>query len=307
MGSRKQTSTQSTTQSLPANQQRNVDSLLQGALDYFNTGGRSYFPGDTVADFDPLQTAGQNQLVGYAGGVGQDLVGSAIEGNQFFMDPRNIFAPENIPGFQGSVDALTRGYTQNLTENILPNVRSGDTFSGQFGGSAGGIGQGLAVGRSNEALAGSLENMYLGAYGQGLDTLNQAMNRAPSLFALGAAPGSLMTGVGAERQGQEQKEILGGMARHEFEQNEPAVILSLLQALTGNLGQYGGTTDTTATESTSGGGVAQALGGALSLASLLAPGGQTGLLSRLLGLGLGGTGNDGGSGTITPGSPGGGF
>lgn len=274
-GSGSQTSRQTTTTELPAGQQTNIDQLLRGALDYYNTGGRTFYPGDTVANFDPYQLQGQQSLVDYATGTGQNLVSDAFASNQFFTNPENIMNPENIPGFSGSVDAMTRGYTQNLTENILPYVRSGGTASGQFGGSAQGIGEALSVDRSNQALADSLSNMYLGAYGQGLGSFNQAMNRVPSLFALGAQPGSIVSGVGAQRQGQEQREITADVDRYNFAQNEPAIMLSLLQALSGTAGTYGGTTETRGKQEGGGGGILPGIGGALTLASMFG-GGQGG-------------------------------
>lgn len=274
MGGGNQTQTQETTTTLPGNQQRNVDVLLQEALNYFRGGGREFFPGDTVANFDPFQTQGQNTLVDFATGTGQELVSGALEGNQFFTNPENIFNPENIPGFQGVTEAITRQHTDNLLQNILPQIRGGGTASGQFGGSASGIGQGLAVGQSQQALGDSLSNLNLGAYQLGLDSFNQALNRAPSLFALGAAPGSLVSGVGAERQAQDQREIGGERERFSFEQNEPAIILSLLQSLTGGAGQFGGTTTTTSETDPGSSGLLQGLGTALTLAIMLGSGGS---------------------------------
>lgn len=290
-GGTKRESRQTTTQTLPANQQRNVDALLQGALDYFNSGGRQFFPGDTVANFDPLQTQGQNTLVDFAQGPGQDFVSSVLNSNAFFADPNNVLNLDNIPGFRATQDATTGLFTRNLLENILPKIRGGGTSSGQFGGSASGIGQALSVDRSQQALADALARQDLQAYGLGLNSLNQALNRAPSLFALGAAPGQLVSDVGQQRQIQAQNEIRGARERFDFAQNEPAILLSLLQALTGSFGQFGGTTDTNATERTSSsGGLSQALGGALAIASLM-----SGNPAPLLGA-LGGAGGGGASG-----------
>lgn len=271
MGGGRTSSSSTTTTSLPANQQRNVDQLLNGALQYYNSGGREFFPGDLIADFNANQVGGQNQLLSYAGGQGQDLINSAFDANSLFLDPNNIFNPSQIPGFQGTVDDLTRNYTTNLLENILPAVRGGATASGQFGGSASGIGQALSVDRSQQALGDSLSNLYLGAYGQGLDSFNQAINRVPGLFQLGAAPGQIQSGVGDIQQNQAQREIQGEVARHEFEQNEPIFLLQLLRELTGQAGTFGGSTQTNSSQKTSSSPVTQALGGALSLASIWNP------------------------------------
>jgi len=276
---------------LPANQQLNIDTLLQGALDFFNTGGRTFFPGDTVADFDPLQTQGQNQLINFAGGVGGDLTNEAIAGNRFFLNPENIFKPENIPGFQQVTDDITRGFTQNLTENILPNIRSGGTATGQFGGSASGIGEALSVERSNAGLADSLGALNLGAFQAGLDTFNQAQNRTPALFALGARPGQITAGVGDARQNQAQAEIGGEIARHNFEQNEPLFNLAALQSATGTAGQFGGAQETRSEVTSSP--LNQGIGALLTGASIFGPSG---------GAGIGGGGKGGTEGLTTGGT-----
>jgi len=292
-GSSTQRSEQTTTTSPPANQQTNIDQLLRGALDYYNSGGRTFFPGETVAGFDPLQTQGQNQILDYANGTGSQLIGDAFRSNAVFTNPDNILNPSQIPGFQGSVDAVTRGLTQNLTENILPSVRGGGTYSGQFGGTPQGIGEALSTARTQDTIGDVTSNMYLNAYGQGLNSFNQAMNRVPSLFALGGQPGQIASDIGTVRQGQTQREIDSDVRRHEFAQNEPIMLLNLLQALTGNAGQYGGTVETTGkSEGGSPSGANLGIGSALSLASLFGGGG--------------GFGGKGGGDASTGGNPGGG-
>jgi hypothetical protein len=293
MGGGRTSQTQTQTTNLPEGQQRNVDTLLSGALDFFNSGGRSFFPGDINADFNPNQIAGQNALVNFAGGLGTDLSTEAINANRFFMDINNL-DPTNVPGFQGSVDDITRGFTQNLTENILPNVRGGGTATGQFGGSATGIGEALAVERSNAGLSDSLSNLTFQSYLSGLDSFNQALNRAPQMFGLGAAPGTLVGQVGDIQQGQAQREIDADVARHNFGQNEPIAMLELLRSLTGQSGEFGGTTTGTVSQS-GGGGIGNILGGALSLASLF--GGQGGGGGKGGG-GGGGSANFGGFSTL---------
>ena len=275
-GKSTQQTNQTQTNSLPANQQMNVDALMQGALNYYNSGGRSFFPGDTVADFNPNQLAGQGQLLDFAGGSGQDFANAALRGNEFFMNPENIMNPDNIPGYRDAQDATSRMFTENLMENILPQVRSGGTSSGQFGGSASGIGQALSVDRSQSGLADALTQMDLGAYAQGLNSFNQAQNRAPSLFNLGTRPGTIIAGVGDAQQGQQQREIDADVARHTFEQNEPLYNLAALQNLTGQYGQYGGTqTGESTTTQTSKPGLAQAMGLGLMGASALGTGGAS--------------------------------
>lgn len=271
MSGGKQTSTTTQTQTMPRNQQRAVDLMLQGATQNYMGGGRTFFPGDIIADFDPLQTAGQNQIVNFAGGVGTDLINQAIDANSIFLDPSNLFNPGQIPGFQGVSDAITRQMTQNLTENILPSIRQGAIGSGQFGGSAQGIGEGLAVGRTNDSLGDALSQLNLGAYQMGLNAMQNAIGRAPALMAAGALPGQMIADVGATRQNQAQREIGGQMARHEFEQNEPIFQLQLLRDLAGSFGQYGGTTTSRSEQEVEQSVLNKALGAALLATTMFNP------------------------------------
>lgn len=271
MSDNEQRQRQTTTTSLPSNQQRNVDTLLNDALRYYNTGGREFYTGDPIADFTPAQISGQQQNLDFAGGVGQQLATDAISANNFFLNPENIFNPDAIPGFTGAVDDLSRTYTRNLTENILPYVRGEGTLTGQFGGSAQGVGQALAVDRTTENLGDSLSNLYLGAYGQGLDSFNQAIGRSPGLYAFGLAPGQTEQAIGGIQQNQNQRETQADIARFEFNQNEPIAMLQLLQSLTGQAGQYGGTVRSDSVTEAASSPITQALGGALSLASLWNP------------------------------------
>lgn len=294
-GKQKQEQSQTTRTILPANQQRNIDLLMNEARNYYNSGGRQFYQGDMVADFNPYQTAGQQYMLDYAGGVGQDLVNNAMAGNNYFLDPNNIMSPENMPGFQGTVDAVQRTFTDNLLRNILPSVRGGGTSSGQYGGSASGIGQALATSEATKNIADSIAPMYMDAYGRGLDMFNQAQNRAPSLFALGAAPGTIMGQVGDATQAQQQREIDADVMKWNFAQNEPIQLLSLLQSLTGSAGQYGGTTQSNSTTSTSGGGnpLGQALGIGMMLMGMPGPGAS--MLAGGSGAGKGGATGEGGA------------
>ena len=288
MGSGRSSQQQTTQNLLPVNQQNNVDVLMRQALDYYNSGGREYYQGDTVADYNPLQSGGQDAMLGYASGAGGDFINQAMAGNSFFMDPNNIFNLDNIPGYRDAQGATTDLFTRNLTENILPSVRGGGTSSGQYGGSATGIGEALSVGRSSEGLSNALAGMDLAAYGQGLNSFNQAQNRAPGLFQLGAQPATIMANIGDAQQGQEQREIDANVARHMFEQNEPGVLLAMLQQLTGSAGQYGGTQESTTTMNPASNPLGQALG--LGLMGMSAFGGG--------GMPVGGAGKGGATGSL---------
>lgn len=278
MGDNTTSSTQTTTQTLPANQQRNVDVLLRGALDYFNSGGRTFFPGDVVADFDPLQLAGQGQLVNFAGGVGTDLASDTINANRRLLDP-TILDPSQNPIYTNVIgDLLTRN-TQNFQEQVLPSIRTDPIANRTLGGSAENISTALATDRFLQNQREQQNAIALGQQGLGLNAMLNAIRSAPGSFQLGVRPGEIVSGVGGVRQNQAQNEIQGEVARHEFEQNEPIAILELLRNLTGQAGTFGGTTETTSEQTTESSPINQVLGGAMLAASLYNP--MTSLFSRL--------------------------
>ncbi len=263
-----QNSTQTTT--LPGDQQQNVDLLMQGARDLYQGGGPRYFQGQTYAGTDPLTTQGRQGMTNYAGGVGSALVGDAIATDRSFMDPNNIFNPENIPGFQRAQQGVITNANNNLTRNILPAIRSGSVAAGSYGGSRQGIAEGLALGETNRYIGDTLANMNMQAYEGGMNRANAAAARAPQTYGLGLAPGSTMASVGDAYRSDAQRGIDADMARWNFEQLAPLLNLQNFQALTGTAGQYGGTTTGQQTSNMSGGNSFMApLGGLMSMMSMM--------------------------------------
>ena len=273
-GTQKQTTTGSTTTLLPENQQQNVDLLMQGARDFYNSGGVKFYPGQTYADTTGQQLTARQNAEGYATGAGQDLVNNYQAGENFWLNPANTFNPQNIPGFTAAQDDVTQRVRRELTESMLPGIRGGAIQSNSLGGSRQNLGEGLAVGRASDALAGTLANMNMQAYGQGLNMYNAAAGRAPQTYNMGLAPSQTLSAVGQEYQSDQQRAIDESMQRFNFEQLAPLLNLQALQSLTGTAGQYGGTVNSTQEQKMSGGGGGglAALGGFLSLLSLAIPG-----------------------------------
>lgn len=265
-----QTTNQTQTTTLPGAQQTNVDTLMRGALDQYNSGGPRFFPGQTFAGSNAQQDAARAGSQAYAGGVGGALASDAVANDRFWMNPANIFNPQNIPGFAAATKYVTDGTTRNLTEGILPSIRGGSMLNGNLGGSRQGIAEGLAAGRTSDALAGQLGQMAMGAYSQGLNMNNAAASRAPTTFALGNAPNSLVGSVGDALRSDSQQAIDAERERFNYEQMRPLLNLQTLQGLTGTAGQYGGTTTSSgrAGVSDGGAGVTQTIGTILTIAAM---------------------------------------
>lgn len=263
MGSSSKT-VSTTEQRLPGNQQANVNLLQQGAGTWFQGGGPQFYNQNTVAGPNANQTAGREAALNTASNIG-GFIDTARQGDQFWMNPANIFNTANIPGFQAAQDSVVRDTTRALTEGILPTLRSGSVASGTYGGTRQGIGEGLAVGRTADALAGQLGKMQMDAFGQSLNMYNAAQGRVPQQIASSFVPSTVQQDVGAAQRADQQQQIDADRQRWEHEQMAPLFALQQLQQLIGSMGQYGGTTTQTNVTKTPFNAM-QALGGAAALA-----------------------------------------
>lgn len=271
-GSSRQTSESTQTQTLPANQQANVDLLMQGIGQLYQSGGPQYFPGQTYAGATPEQIQARNMAAGYATGAGQNYANTAVQSNQQMMDPNRIFDLQATPGYGAVRQGIQDTVTRNLTENILPQSTLAQAATGDLGGSRGAMMDALAMGRTGGELASALGQLDLGVSAQNRGSYEAAMNRAGDIYGLGQAPAQSLENVGAANRADQQGQIQADMARWDFQQNQLPRLLQMVQSLTGSAGQYGGTTTGRETTSSSGGGgIGQILGPLLMAASFFPP------------------------------------
>lgn len=154
-----------------------------------------------VAPFDPLQTQGQETVLG-AVPQQQDLATAALGANKFLLG--DALYPGTNPALQQTIDYATQPIMNQFLENILPAIRGGAETTGQFGGSR----------RANiEARAASdVENNMLGAssalanegYQTGVRALMAGLGLTPVTQSTLETPGLTQSGVGDVRQQQEQ-------------------------------------------------------------------------------------------------------
>lgn len=255
---------------LPQNQQNNVDLLQTEAGQLYRSGGPQYYGGQTFAGPTAGELLSRDMASNYATGAGQDYVNQLRSGDQFWLDPKNIYNPQAVPGFRDSQQYITDQITNNLTRNILPQVQGGATAGGTLGGSRQGISEGLAIGETSRNIGGALSDMEMGLFDRGMNMYNAAAARAPMVYDLGLAGAEVLGQVGAAERADQQQAIDADMARFNFEQMAPYLNLQMLQGFTGTAGQYGGTTNSKGQVSQdSGNGPMQAVGTILTLLSLL--------------------------------------
>jgi hypothetical protein len=271
-------------------EQQQLFNLALPALTEFAGNPPQAFPGQTVAGFDPAQLAGQQTLVNQAQGNLTNLGDSALQASQFFLGPG--LDPLTNPFLQSAISAAVQPLFQGLTQSALPAVRGEANTVGQVGSSRQGIAEGLAI-QGTQQTAG---NVAAGLANQGFQTAMEAgiraLGLAPQTGGLLLQPGGILSAVGAERQGQEQREIDAEVNKFLQEQLLPFLSAKEIASIAFGIPNQ----SSTASGTTSGGGISPiqgALGGAATgaaIGSLFGPGPGTaigagvGAMGGLLGL-----------------------
>lgn len=239
---------QTATAALPSFQQPVVDAYFKDLLSKYTTGGLTpgVYDGPRVAGATPAELAARTMATNYAGGQGSGFADSVMGASRTLLDPNTILNPANIPGMQATKDAMIRSVTRNLTEQILPHIRNSSSFAGGYGDNRQGIAEGLAIGRTNEGLAGALGNLDLGTYQAGLGAMQNALSMAPSTYNVGTAPANTMSQVGTAERADVQAGIDAQRAQFAEQQAaSPGNVLNILRGLMGGQGDYGGQTAAT--------------------------------------------------------------
>jgi hypothetical protein len=168
-------------------------------------------------------------------------------------------------------NAITGAVNQNLQQNILPGINRNSVATGGYGGSRQGVAQGVAVGNASTGLAQALANLYGGAwdaqqgrdlskYGmdQGSRTANRQIDLTQNQQGYNQFWDTINNQLGL---GKAQTDI--GTAQYNASKDPINTYSNLVNPYTG----LGGTKTTT--DPASGGGLAGAAGGALTIAQLI--------------------------------------
>ncbi|HEX6824745.1 MAG TPA: hypothetical protein VF077_00400 [Nitrospiraceae bacterium] len=237
-------------------QQPYINSLLSESQKLYNSEGPSYFPGNTVADFNDKINTGQGYL--------SETAGQNAAKNDTQIDPATQFGLKaydvaNNPYVTGMAKASTEPIIQQLKEEVLPGLRSGAIATGTQGSSRQGISEAQGMERAARAAMNTQSGIYGQAYGQGLTTMSNTLSQMPALQSMSYQPGQVMTGIGEQQRGLEQAKIDAEIAKHNYNQQLP--YQKLVEYGNQVSKPFGGTStsDVTAT-----GGANQTIGGILS-------------------------------------------
>lgn len=220
--------TQSTT--VKNDKQSKLTKLAMPYAENFATGGVPELPDfSLVAGFDPLQTQGQEMVLGSTDAM-QNIVGSAGQGNAFLSSGAAL-DPNSNPALRATIDASTRPIIQNLMETVMPSIRNNAVATGNFGSSRQGIAQGLATGRAATAVGDTAAKVATAGYNSGLDAMGKAQANAAGVAGAQAIPGMTTSGVGDVRQALAQM-LLGEQGqRHNYEQTGDLMMARELMSL----------------------------------------------------------------------------
>lgn len=172
------------------------------------------FAGPGVAGTDPATTAGQNQVIGAAGGAGQTLANAGTAAQLFNLDPArlNVTSDPNITRQAAAATAAGTMNAQDMLRNVRGESISGDGLYGS--GSRGALREGAAYGNVATGNEKIVADLFANAYQGAANRQQHAVDANGNVINTAAAPGVMMDAVGQQRQAQAQKELDDQISRY---------------------------------------------------------------------------------------------
>lgn len=272
--------TQTSQIQLSPEQQKLFNLALPYAQQYASQPLTSY-GGQTIAGFNPTETAAQGLYKSNAAPVGMEL-GELAAGSQKFMLSTDQLNPESNPYLSDMGDAITRKISDRLTQNVLPAIRAegvnaGGMYSG--GSTRQQMSENLAGVGATREMGDALTGLYGNAYASGLGNINRAIGQNPTAQAQQLFGADVLGAVGGQERAMEQAGLDEALKKWALEQQLPYMRSSEILGLLS--GMPGATATTTMTGAApKGNKMAGAAGGALSgaqLGTMLMPGIGTGV------------------------------
>ena len=233
----------------------------------YGNGIPEYYPKETLAGFDPSQTAAQQAMLGYAMGPrpaalqagAENVTLGQMAGATPFSDTQmsDLLAGNVRTGAGTPYAAMANVYGQQYLSEIaknMPAVRQQMVEYQPGGGSRGDIAQANIVNAASKNLAQNLAGMYSGAYEQAqaqrfpaaqMQLGQRAAGQAAYPSIMGAPMGmyEAIGDVGAQRRAMTQEAINQAQQKYAYEATAPQTALS--QYMANISGDYGGTSKST--------------------------------------------------------------
>lgn len=242
---------------------------FEAAKNIYNMGSPAYYPGETLAGFDPYQQMAHKSIVDYStsprsGGMmsgAESALMRALSGYTGFNNNQmgdllsgNVRTGPGTP-YTTMENALTQGVMSNLNNNILPGLRTKQVAYQPGGSSRGDLVNNRAIADAvTSGLTRPLADMYSSAYNQaqqmrlpaaqlGVNQQQYGLSRYPATLMAPYGVYSQIGQVGEERRAMTQAAIDRDMARYEYQANAPQNALKNYMAMV--TGDYGSSTTQT--------------------------------------------------------------
>lgn len=213
--------------SVPAWLQPYIQNTIGQAQTLQQGGGPQYYPGQQVASLNPMQQAGIQGVANTAAGPNASTV---AQNQNMKIESGAYLNPSTNPYLAGTLTTAEQGVQNPITS--------------EFGAAGRNV---LASAPVQSSAMNQLANqIYGGAYNQGMTNMVQSQYAAPALDAATYGPSQELLQTGAGVQGQTQNEINAAMQKYNYTQQLPENMLSWLSGITSQSGAPFGTSNTTA-------------------------------------------------------------
>lgn len=222
-----------------------IKQAFREAARLYKKGAPKYYPGETLAGFDPAETAAQNAILGY--GMGPRAAAQQMAAEDRMM--KGLSGQVDYSTFNPMMDYLGRQATSQLQKNVLPGIRSQMIGYQPGGGSRGNLIQQGAIAEANQQMLDKQAQLTFGAQQAAQDRALNYMGQYPTVMSAPIGLFNAMSNVGAQRRAMTQEAMNRDQQRYNYEAMAPQNALSnYLAMITGN---YGGTSSGTSGSNTS--------------------------------------------------------
>ena len=231
----------------------------------YKAGTPDFYPGPTVAPFDPAQQAAQRNVLGYAMGPrtsgmqlgAEGALGRSLAGDTpFSTDQMSDLLAGNVNTGEGTpyTDMMTVFGNQarnQLLGNVLPGIRSAMVEAQPGGSSVANNIQAKAIAAANQQMINKAAEMYGGAYDRaqamrmpaaqmGIQQQQYGMGAYPTIMGAPLGMYGAVRDVGDTRQAMQQRAIEQDVQRYMYDAQAPQNALQSYMSMIS--GDYGGST-----------------------------------------------------------------
>lgn len=253
MGGGTQTSTSQTATSFSSEtgpwkpQEPYIKKGFEEAARLYKQGAPKYYPGETLAGFDPAQTQAQQGIIGYTTGPRAQAQQMAAEDRMM----KGLSGQVDYANYNPMADYFANQATNQLQNNVLPGIRNQMIGYQPGGGTRGNLIQQRAIETANSQLQDNLRRMSVGAYETAQDRAYSTMGQYPTIMNAPLSMYSALGEVGAQRRAMTQEAMNRDQARYAYEAAAPQNALNqYMSMITGNYGSSssgGSSSNTTST------------------------------------------------------------